>query len=488
MWDPLTGSLTRTTLHGLYESAALLPETVIDAVYSRISARGDDHVWISLIPRQEAMARAARLSAIRTASEALPPLWGLPFAIKDNIDLAGVPTTAACPAYAYLPDRSATVVERLIGAGAIPIGKTNLDQFATGLVGVRSPYGVPGNPFNPAYIPGGSSSGSAVAVATGLVSFALGTDTAGSGRIPAGFCNVVGLKPTRGLVPTVGVVPACRSLDCVSIFALTIEDAAAVLSVATGPDPQDAYSRPMARRLTMHRTMSSCRFGIPNHLDFLGDVEAAHLFNQAVARLEAMGGRIIAIDLTPFSEAGQLLYDGPWVAERLAALETFVRTSGGAMHPITHQIIAGGAAYSAVDTFRAFDRLQRIRAQTRQVWDRIDCLIVPTAPTVYRIDAVEAEPIRLNTCLGLYTNFVNLLDLAAIAVPGGFRPPGIPMGITLVAPAFQDDLLVDLASAFQWQSGLRLGATNHTALFPLHSRDRRSTREPCAEEESGPSA
>jgi allophanate hydrolase len=488
MWDPLTGSLTRTTLHGLYESAALLPETVIDAVYSRISARGDDHVWISLIPRQEAMARAARLSAIRTASEALPPLWGLPFAIKDNIDLAGVPTTAACPAYTYLPDRSATVVERLIGAGAIPIGKTNLDQFATGLVGVRSPYGVPGNPFNPAYIPGGSSSGSAVAVATGLVSFALGTDTAGSGRIPAGFCNVVGLKPTRGLVPTVGVVPACRSLDCVSIFALTVEDAAEVLSVATGPDLRDAYSRPMVCRLTTHRTTSGCRFGIPNRLDFLGDVEAAHLFNQAVARLEAMGGRAVVIDFAPVSEPGQLLYDGPWVAERLAALETFVRTSGGAMHSITHQITAGGAAYSAVDTFRAFDQLQHLQAQTRQVWDRIDCLVVPTAPTVYRTDAVEAEPIRLNTCLGLYTNFVNLLDLAAIAVPGGFRPPGIPMGITLVAPAFQDDLLVDLASAFQWQSGLRLGATNHTALFPLHSWDRRSTREPCAEEESGPSA
>ena len=488
MWDPLTGSLTRATLHGLYQSGALRPETVIEAIYSRIAARGDDHVWISLISRQEAMARAARLSALRTSSEALPPLWGLPFAIKDNIDLAGVPTTAACPAYAYLPDRSATVVERLIGAGAIPIGKTNLDQFATGLVGVRSPYGVPGNPFNPAYIPGGSSSGSAVAVATGLVSFALGTDTAGSGRIPAAFCNVVGLKPTRGLIPTVGVVPACRSLDCVSIFALTVEDAAAVCSVATGPDPQDAYSRPTARRLTTLRTTSGCRFGIPNRLDFLGDAEAAHLFDQAVARLEAMGGKAVVIDFAPFSEAGQLLYDGPWVAERLAALETFVRTSGDAMHPITHQIIAGGAVYSAVDTFRALDRLQHLRAQTRQVWDRIDCLMVPTAPTVYRIDAVEAEPLRLNTCLGLYTNFVNLLDLAAIAVPGGFRPPGIPMGITLIAPAFQDDLLVDLASAFQRQSGLRLGATDDTALFPLHSRDRRSTREPCAEEESGPAA
>jgi allophanate hydrolase len=238
MWDALTGSLTRATLHGLYESGSLRPEKVINAVYSRISARGDDHVWISLISRQEAMAHVARLSAVRISSEALPPLWGLPFAIKDNIDLAGVPTTAACPAYTYLPDRSATVVERLLGAGAIPIGKTNLDQFATGFVGIRSPYGVPGNPFNPAYIPGGSSSGSAVAVATGLVSFALGTDTAGSGRIPAGFCNVVGLKPTRGLIPTVGVVPACRSLDCVSIFALTVEDAAVVCSVATGPDPR----------------------------------------------------------------------------------------------------------------------------------------------------------------------------------------------------------------------------------------------------------
>jgi allophanate hydrolase len=212
--------------------------------------------------------------------------------------------------------------------------------------------------------------------------------------------------------------------------------------------------------------------------------EAAHLFERAVARLEAIGGRIVAVDLTPFSEAGRLLYDGPWVAERLAALESFVRTSGEAMHPITRQIIAGGAVYSAVDAFLAFDRLQRLRAQTRQVWDRVDCLVVPTAPTVYRIDAVEAEPLRLNTCLGLYTNFVNLLDLAAIAVPGGFRPPGVPMGITLGAPAFRDDLLVNLASAFQRRSGLRLGATGATALLPLHSRDRRSTREPCADEES----
>ena len=249
--------------------------------------------------------------------------------------------------------------------------------------------------------------------------------------------------------------------------------------------PIHAHLHAVSRRI---EPSSGCRFGIPNRLDFLGDTEAAHLFDQSVARLEAMGGKAVAIDFAPFSEAGQLLYDGPWVAERLAALETFVRTSGDAMHPITHQIIAGGAAYSAVDTFRAFDRLQRIRAQTRQVWDRIDCLMVPTAPTVYRIDAVEAEPLRLNTCLGLYTNFVNLLDLAAIAVPGGFRPPGIPMGITLVAPAFQDDLLVDLALAFQRQSGLRLGATEDTALFPLHSQDRRSTREPCAEEESGPAA
>jgi len=243
-----------------------------------------------------------------------------------------------------------------------------------------------------------------VAVATGLVSFALGTDIAGSGRIPAAFCNVVGLKPTRGLIPALGVVPACRSLDCVSILALTVEDAAAVCAVATGPDPQDAYSRPMEPRLTTQHTTSGCRFGIPTQLDFLGDPEAAHLFDQTVARLEAMGGKVIAIDFAPFSEAGQLFYDGPWVAERLAALETFVRTSGDAMHPITHQIIAGGANYSAVDTFRAFDRLQHIRAQTRQVWERIDCLMVPTAPTVYRIDAVEAEPLRLNTCLGLYTN------------------------------------------------------------------------------------
>jgi allophanate hydrolase len=271
----------------------------------------------------------------------------------------------------------------------------------------------------------------------------------------------------------------------VSIFALTADDAATVFSVATGPDPQDAYSRRMPNRIRAQRPIAGCRFGIPNRLDFLDDSEAARLFEQAIARLEAMGGMAVAIDFTPFSEAGQLLYNGPWVAERLAAIETFFRQSGDAMHPVTRQIIAGGATYSAVDTFRAFDRLQSLRARTRQVWERIDCLLVPTAPTIYHIAAVEAEPIRLNTSLGLYTNFVNLLDLAAIAVPSGFRPPGMPMGITLIAPAFEDELLADLAWEFQGRLGLRLGATDHTALFPLHSRDRRSTRDPCSGEESG---
>ncbi|MBI3328357.1 MAG: allophanate hydrolase [Nitrospinae bacterium] len=465
----MAGSLDRATLHRLYRSGVLHPAAVIDAVYSRMAARGDDHVWISLIPRQAALARAAQLHARHVSQDSLPPLWGLPFAIKDNIDLSGVPTTAACPAYAYIPERSATVVERLTAVGAIAIGKTNLDQFATGLVGVRSPYGVPRNPFDSAYIPGGSSSGSAVAVATGGVSFALGTDTAGSGRIPAAFCNVVGLKPTRGLIPTAGVVPACRSLDCVSIFALTGEDAAAVLSVAAGPDPHDPYSRVPPPQSMTPDIAAGFRFGIPTHLECFGDGETAQLFGEAVKRLEAIGGRGVAIEFAPFAEAGRLLYDGPWVAERLAAIEAFLAKSPEALHPITRQIIEGGATFSAVDTFRALYTLEGLRARTQAVWDRIACLIVPTAPTIYRIETVEADPIRLNTQLGIYTNFVNLLDLAAIAVPSGFRPDGIPTGITLIAPAFHDDLLIGIAAEFQRRSGLRLGATTHV-LSPLPLR------------------
>jgi allophanate hydrolase len=461
-WDAITGSLDFGTLHRLYRSDVLRPVEVIDAVYRRIEASGDDRVWISLIPRHIALARAEELFAQRVGHDTLAPLWGLPFAVKDNIDLAGVPTTAACPAYAYVPKRSATVIDRLIAAGAMVIGKTNLDQFATGLVGVRSPYGAPCNPFDSAYIPGGSSSGSAVAVARSLVSFALGTDTAGSGRIPAGYCNVVGLKPSRGLISTAGVVPACRSLDCVSILTLTVNDAARVLSVAAAPDAGDVFSRVAPPQRTLSPSPQDFRFGVPDQLEFYGDREAGQLYRQALERLEMLGGHTVPIAFTPFAEAGRLLYEGPWVAERLAAIESFFVASSEALHPVTRQIIAGAGRFSAVETFRAFYRLQDLRAQTRPVWEGIDCLVVPTAPTIYRLTEVEAEPVRLNSQLGLYTNFVNLLDLAAVAVPCGFGAQGLASGITLIAPAFHEDRLLELAAAFQFQSGLSLGATAHT--------------------------
>jgi allophanate hydrolase len=416
----------------------------IERIFDGIESEGLAPVWIALADRD---------AAVRRAREVDPslPLAGVPFAVKDNIDVAGMPTTAGCPAYSYLPGRSATVVQRLFDAGAVLIGKTNLDQFATGLVGVRSPYGACASVFDERYISGGSSSGSAVAVAKGLVAFALGTDTAGSGRIPAAFNDIVGLKPTRGLISTTGVVPACRSLDCVSIFAASAASAERVWRVAQGFDAADPFSRSPAPGAGAAPWLPGAfRFGVPRQeeLAFFGDAESPALYATAIARLEAIGGTRVLIDYAPFREAATLLYAGPWVAERYAAVGEFVDAHPEAVHPVVGQIIRAAASRSAADAYRGMYQLEALRRAAAAVWATVDVLVLPTAGTIYTKEAVEADPIGLNTNLGYYTNFVNLMDLAAAAVPAGFRRNGLPFGISLVGPAFSDAALLGLASRF----------------------------------------
>jgi allophanate hydrolase len=440
--------LDLATLRAVYKSAAARPSDVIAAVYDRIAA-SDAPVWITAVPREKALAKARKLEQSPLA-DALP-LYGVPFAIKDNIDLAGVPTTAACPAYAYSPARSATVVQSLIEAGAIPIGKTNLDQFATGLVGTRSPHGACSSVFDKRYISGGSSSGSAVAVASGMVSFSLGTDTAGSGRVPAAFNNLVGLKPTRGLLSARGVVPACRTLDCVSIFANNCADAHTVYLAARGFDPEDAYSRsPRPGDGAAPWSGGAFSFGVPgpDELEFFGDDAAAGLYAAAVAKLETLGGHRVEIDFSIFRAAANLLYAGPWVAERYAAIRSFIEAHGDAMNPVVRGIIEGARRYSAADCFDAEYRLADLRRVAQSQWENVDVLVLPTTGAIFTHDEVAAEPVQRNTELGYYTNFVNLLDLSAVAAPAGFRENGLPFGISFIGPAFADEALLALADRF----------------------------------------
>jgi allophanate hydrolase len=451
--DPTTAGLEIASLRRAFLNGSLSAAELIDRVLARVAEWDDPALWISRVDEAAVRRRASALDAAAKADPGVVarlPLFGIPLAVKDNIDIAGIPTTAACPAFAYTPAQSAPVVERLVAAGAVPIGKTNLDQFATGLVGTRSPYGVPRNPFDARYIPGGSSSGSAVAVAAGLVSFALGTDTAGSGRVPAAFNNVVGLKPSRGLVSTRGVVPACRSLDCVSIFAPTAADAFAVLETAAGFDPDDPLSRE-APGATAKPAGASFRFGVPavRDLEFFGDHDAEQLFAAALAALEKIGGTMVEIGFAPFRDAGRLLYDGPWVAERLEATERLLNEQPTALLPVTRAIIERGRSYSALDAFRAQYELAMLRREAEREFAAIDCLALPTAGTIYEIDAIAADPVRLNSNLGLYTNFANLLDLSAIALPAGFRPNGLPFGISLSAPAFGEQFLLDLGARYR---------------------------------------
>jgi allophanate hydrolase len=451
-------NLSIAEISNAYHERRSSPVDVIRAVFARIAEHDELGIWITLRSQERALEQARALAGRDPASL---PLYGLPFAIKDNIDLAGVPTTAGCPAFSYTPAQSAYVVSRLIDAGAIPVGKTNLDQFATGLVGTRSPYGVCRNSFDPEYIAGGSSSGSAVAVALGLVSFALGTDTAGSGRIPAAFNNLIGLKPTCGSWSPRGVVPACRTLDSLSLFTLNAEDAARICSVAAAFDAVEPYSRRAGsvRRLAPF-AHGSFRFGVPRaqQLQFFGNRDYAQLFERSMAHLERLGGQAVEIDFEPFLETARLLYEGPWIAERYLAVERLLHGDPGALHPITRRIIEAGAVPSAAQAFRAQYRLQSLRRVTELVWEDIDTLLTPTAGTIYRIAEVEADPVRLNSQLGLYTNFMNLLDLAAVAVPAGFTAAGLPFGVTLAGPAWSDYELLRLAARLQRSEPARLGA------------------------------
>lgn len=429
-------SFDLASLRAGYASDAFTAEEIITEAYRRIAAIGERPAWIALAPLEDALA-AAR------AAPRSGPLYGIPFAVKDNIDVAGLPTTCGCPEFAYAPERSATIVERLQAAGAIVIGKTNLDQFATGLVGVRSPYGIPSCVFDAEYVSGGSSSGSAVSVANGCVSFALGTDTAGSGRVPAAFNNLVGLKPTKGWISTRGVVPACRTQDVVSIFALTVTDAAHVMAIGAAFDADDDYARPAAA-FKVTAAPPKLRIGVPDgNIEFFGDTEAEALYRASIGRLVQLGAEIVPFDFTPFGDAARLLYAGPWVAERLAAIRKFAQAEPGAMDATVRTIILGADTQRAVDAFDAFYKLAALTRQAEAEWSKIDIMLLPTTGTIYKIADVLADPIALNSNLGTYTNFVNLMDLSALAIPAGFRSNGLPFGVTLLGRAFQDGMLAD---------------------------------------------
>jgi allophanate hydrolase len=448
---------TIAALLDAHRSGATTPETTIADCFARIRAHGDPAIFITLRDETDARAEAKALAA--NGNTALP-LYGVPVAVKDNIDVKGMPTTAACPDFAYQPTKDATCVTRLKRAGALVIGKTNLDQFATGLVGVRSPYGVPKNLFNPALIPGGSSSGSAIAVGAGLVPLALGTDTAGSGRVPAGLSNIVGLKPSLGLISTAGVVPACRTLDCASVLALSVDDAFAALEVLAGPDAADPYSRPRPVG-TLDPFPAGVRLGVPltGQRLFFGDKASAAAYDAALTRFAALGARIVEIDIEPFYEAARLLYEGPWVAERYITARKLIASSPQSMHPVTRQIILAGAHPTAVDAFAAFYELEELRRVRDHTFLSIDTLVLPTMPTAYTVEQVLADPIGLNSRLGTYTNFVNLLDLCGLAVPASMHADGTPFGITLLAQSGQDAALASLGRVFHADTGLPLGAT-----------------------------
>ncbi|MFK7160338.1 allophanate hydrolase [Marinospirillum sp. MEB164] len=429
----------------------------LQALLSALPSPAEDPAWIDLASFNELHLQWQQLQELRAAGESLP-LLGVPFAIKDNIDAAGWPTTAACPAFSYTATEDATVVARLKAAGAVLIGKTNLDQFATGLVGTRSPYGAVPNAFDPAYVSGGSSSGSASVVARGLVPFALGTDTAGSGRVPAGFNNIVGLKPTRGWFSNKGVVPACRSLDCVSVFALTVDDAVQVSHIlGAEQDLDDAFSRrsPQSAAVGMPERP---RLAIPAQLEFFGDTAMQAAFEQARSELASLA-ELVEIDFTPFSELAALLYQGPWVAERTHAVGALL-AQPDAMDPVVHAIVSQGQAYTALESFAAEYRRQELARCIQLQLQQVDALVVPTSPTLRTLAAMQQEPLLYNAQFGTYTNFTNLADLCALALPAPFRSDGLPAGITLIANAWQDFALADFGRRWQQQLPLPLGATD----------------------------
>lgn len=464
-------------LHEAY-AAGLSPESVVAETYRRIAVADDPGIFLALVPEADARAVARALGSFDPEKK---PLWGVPFAVKDNVDVVGLPTTAACPDFAYTPQATAPAVERLLAAGALLIGKTNLDQFATGLVGVRTPYPAPKNGFDPAVVPGGSSSGSAVAVARGLVGFSLGTDTAGSGRVPAGLNNVVGLKPSLGSVSGRGVVPACRTLDTLSVFAGTVAEADAVYRVIAGYDAQDPYSRTLPAPPRSGGLPPGLRVGVPDAASriFGSDAPSEAAFDASLADLRAvLGGEAAAIDLAPFFAVAQLLYAGPWVAERYQAIRGFIEARPASLHPTTRAIIGAATDHSAADAFAGLYRLAELRRATEAVWHGIDVLVVPTYPRPRRLAELEADPIGPNSELGTYTNFVNLLDLCALTVPGRPRADGFPSSVTLIAPRGADGLLAELGARLHAEAGSTLGASGLPIPIEAASRgDRAQTGE-----------
>lgn len=434
-----------------YRNRSITPSGALHSL--RTQLRSGDPAWIHVVSGTELDAQLNELDALPDAIDL--PLYGIPFVAKDNIDVAGLPTTAACPAFAYIPGQDATSVARLRAAGAIVLAKTNLDQFATGLVGTRSPYGAVPNSFNSDYVSGGSSSGSAVAVARGLVPFSLGTDTAGSGRVPAGFNNIVGLKPTRGRFSASGVVPACRSLDCVSVFALNVTDAEAVAAVLEGFDPSDSYSR--GATLPATPMGEQPRFGIPARPEWFGDSQAEAAWAAALAQLGEMGVDLLELDFSPMHELAQLLYGGPWVAERYVAIQEFIGGHAEQMNPVVRGIIEQAGNFTAIDSFRAEYRRADLARQIQTLMQSVDALLVPTAPTLPTLAAVASDPVGSNSQLGIWTNFVNLADCSALALPAGIRSDGLPFGITLIGAAWQDAALAEFGRRWQlhapWQGG-----------------------------------
>src|SRR4051812_36629901 len=439
-----------------HRAGTLTPAQTVARTYQRIRDHNDPAVFISLRDEKDAIAEAEKLATKEAASLRL---YGVPVVVKDNIDALGFPTTAACPAFSYIPTHDSTAVARLRAAGAIIIGKTNLDQFATGLVGVRSPYGIPRNAIRDDLIPGGSSSGSAAAVGAGLVPLSLGTDTAGSGRVPAMLNNIVGLKPSLGMISTAGLVPACRTLDCISVFALTVDDAALALSVMAGPDQADPFSRdrPLGAITPLPANL---RLGVPRsgQLIFFGDKKAEAAYAEALKRWTALGATLVECDLEPFYETARLLYEGPWVAERYLVIRNLLASAPEAIHPVTREITAPGSRLTAADTFAALYRLQALRRIAGRAFAQLDALVLPTAPTAYSTAQVLANPIELNSRLGTYTNFVNLLDLCALALPASIRPDDVPFGVTLLAPAGHDARLASIGRVFHADTALAMGS------------------------------
>jgi allophanate hydrolase len=443
-------------IHAEYRAGALTPRQLVEELLGRMETYPDKAVFISLVDAAQVLAEAEALDMAALDQLAL---FGIPFVVKDNIDVAGMQTTAACPDFADVAGvaaRDAVVVARLRAAGAILLGKTNLDQFATGLNGTRSPYGAPRSVFNSEYISGGSSSGSAVAVGAGLAVFALGTDTAGSGRVPAAFNNLIGLKPSIGRIPATGVVPACRTLDCVSIFANGVADALRVLQAAEGTDAGDAWSRASAEK----SLPDVPRIGVlaAKDRDFAGDAASAALYEAAVASAEALGWQVRNFDYSLFREIAAAVYGGAFVAERLAAIRPFFESAPDSLNPVVRGIIEGAQRFSAADAFAELYRVRSLCRAAQPVLTEFDALLLPTAPTIFTVAEMSAEPITANAKLGIYTNFVNFMDLAAIALPAGFRPDGLPFGISLIGAAFSESSLAAYADALHVALGAGAGA------------------------------